>query len=116
VDDADVKTTAALMPTSGQWTGYLSPQGLVEFVRYSLDSFMPPGFPKINIPDYPQSPPVGATAKMLSVGLETHLVIPQQVLSTAGQYVVQVQAAQAGRGPNGPGNQIPAAPLRKPVR
>ncbi len=122
VGDADVAVTTGLLPTGGQWVGYLSPSGMIDFVRSTLEN-AGPAVPKIPIPDFPKTPPIGATAKMLSIGMETHLVVPAKVLTAGGQYFKQFQAPQGVQiqiAPGGPGGPPavppPAAPPKKPRR
>ncbi len=94
--DPQVKIATDLLPTGGQWTGYLSVDGLVRYVRSMLETALPPGAPKIKVPDFPESPPIGATAKMLPFGMETHIVVPAPLVTAIGKYIPQVQAAVAG--------------------
>jgi hypothetical protein len=126
VGDADVAVTAGLLPTGGQWVGYLSPAGMIDFVRSTLEN-AGPAVPKIPVPDFPTTPPVGATAKMLSIGMETHLVVPAKVLTAGGQYFKQFpvpQAVQIQIQPGGPGGppvapppgMLPPAAPKKPRR
>jgi hypothetical protein len=91
VGDPSVKTTAALLPTSCQWTGYVSAAGCVAFARNARQALAPPGQPGPQIPDFPNAPPLGLTAKLLPIGLETHLVVPADTVSAIGAYVRQLQ-------------------------
>jgi hypothetical protein len=90
--DADVVKTAALLPSGGQWSGYLSPNGAVGFVKWIIETMIPEGDGRPTIPDFPASPPIGAVVKAVPGQLQAEAVVSPAVLEAIGQYVGLVQS------------------------
>jgi hypothetical protein len=90
--DADVVKTAALLPSGGQWSGYLSPSGAVGFVKWIIETVVPEGDGRPTIPDFPASPPIGAVVKAVPGQLQAEAVVSSAVLEAIGQYVGLVQS------------------------
>jgi hypothetical protein len=93
VTDPLISETAALLPEGAQWVGFLSPAGMLEFVRKTMSTIVPQGR-QITIPDFPESPPLGFAVKLSSTALDTDFVIPHSVLKATGNYVQKVRNAQ----------------------
>ena len=91
-NDAEVQKTAALLSSDAPAVGYLSPQGTIEFFKRMLPAILPPGVPfPVNIPDFPQTPPVGLAVQTAPNELQTTLVVPAEVLKAIGQYVKHIR-------------------------
>lgn len=90
-ENANFAKTVGLLPAGGQWAACISPTGFVELMKAGMEQ-AGPGVP-FKLPEFAQTPPIGATAKMLSVGLETHLVVPAEVLTAGGKFVQDFQKA-----------------------
>jgi hypothetical protein len=91
--DPQVAETAALLPDGAQWVGYLSPTGMFRTVRTFVGAVVPRG-QQINLPDFPESPPVGFAVKVTTTELDTDLVFPSKTIKATGEYVQKVRGAQ----------------------
>jgi hypothetical protein len=90
--DADVSKTAALLPSDAQTVAYVSPQGTIQFVKRMMATLLPPGMAeRMNIPDFPQSPPLGFAVKVAPNEVQTTLAAPVEVLKAIGQYVQHIR-------------------------
>jgi hypothetical protein len=90
--DADVSKTASLLPSDAQAVTYVSPQGTIQFVKRMMTTLLPPGMAeRMNIPDFPQSPPLGFAVKVAPNEVQTTLAAPVEVLKAIGQYVQHIR-------------------------
>ncbi len=81
---AEVKGTAALLPSDPVAVGYLSPAGVVDFFMWFLPAVAPPGA-ELSFPDLPRTP-VGFAVTVGENEVQTHLAVPGEVTrSVAGQ-------------------------------
>ena len=92
--DPELLKTAKLLPTDAPWVGYVSPSGSVAFFKRMMDTMMPEGMPRPNIPDFPASPPIGVAVKALPGELQAEIVVPSAMLDAIGKYVGMVQNEQ----------------------
>jgi len=79
--DAEVAKTAALLPADAVAVGYLSPSGMLDFVKRIMPAFAPPGA-ELTFPDFPRTPPVGFAVKTAPNEVHAHLVVPAEVIQT----------------------------------
>jgi hypothetical protein len=92
--DADLAKVAAMLPAGAQWVGYISPSGAVALAKWGVDSLVPEGVDKPNIPDFPTSPPIGAAVKAVPDQLQVEVVVPSAVLDAIGKFVGLVEGAE----------------------
>jgi hypothetical protein len=86
--DAELSKTAALLPPDAPMAAYLSLPGTVEIVKRTVFTLLPPGMlEKLNIPEFPQTPPLGFAVQTAPNQLQTTLVVPAEVLKAIGKYV-----------------------------
>jgi hypothetical protein len=91
-DNADLAKTVALLPPGAPVVAYLSPQGLVGLVKRMVSSFLPPGMQeRMEVPDFPQTPPLGFAVKTAPNVVETTLVVPAEVIKAIAQYVQHIR-------------------------
>ena len=87
-DEAGVAQTAAMLPPGAQWVGLLSPRGGAAFVARMMKAIVPPGTQGVpEIPEFPETPPVGFGVQLSPSGLDTDLAIPAAVLEAISQTV-----------------------------
>ncbi len=88
-----VQTTARLLPDKAQWVGYISPQGILQYVQRMIETLVPEQqrqqIPRI--PDFPSSPPLGFSLYYDGKALEAGLVAPAESLTALGKYIQEMQ-------------------------
>jgi hypothetical protein len=94
--DASLAQTAAMLSTDAPWGGYLSPRGVVNFVKQAVQGSGDDGEPSVQIPEFPATPPLGLAVTIEPDGLRSHTVIPAATLEAIGQYAVQGFARRGG--------------------
>jgi hypothetical protein len=93
--EANVAKTTALLPANPQWLAVISPAGAVDMANHVLSLAMP----GMQIPRFPQTPPLGVGCKLSADGLESRLVVPAGTLQAIGAYARQLKQMQgAGAG------------------
>ena len=90
--NSDVAKTAALLPSDAAVVGYVSPQGVMGFVRQLFASAAESGAPVPDLPEFPATPPVGFALSTSADELNGTIVIPPEVIRAVGQYAEQMQA------------------------
>lgn len=88
--DASIQKTAALLPEDTGLVGYLSPGGAVTWFKNIATKFGAPDAVG-DIPEFPATPAVGISAKMVTGGLETEMVVPAELPKAVKQYVGTVR-------------------------
>ncbi len=96
-DEAGVAQTVAMLPKGAQWLGFLSPRGAAAFVSRLVTTVTPPGVPVPNIPEFPETAPIGFGVQLSTSGLDTDLVVPAAVLEAVSQTVRKAIAEQRGK-------------------
>jgi hypothetical protein len=87
----EVAKTAAMLPQGSQWVGYLSPKGLIDLINRLAPLVMfEPGKKNI-LPDFPETPAVGFSAKAVQGELQTTCLVPAAVMKAIAQYIGDVQ-------------------------
>jgi len=98
-DDAQIKTTAAMLPAELNWVGFVNAGGYMELVKKFMGVAMAgngaAGFLPL-IPPFPDAPPIGFSARVNSTSLEGHIVVPMGLAETVRDYVMQLQGAFGG--------------------
>jgi hypothetical protein len=90
--NAELAKTVALLPADAPMAAYLSPQGTVELVKRMIAAFVPPGMQeRMNVPDFPQTSPLGLAVKSGTNEVLTTLVVPADVLAAIGKYVRHIR-------------------------
>ncbi len=117
--NAGVAKTAALLPSHAAMVAYLSPEGVVAFVKQIASAVVPPeaGL-NLNIPEFPKTPPIGMAVTTAPNELQSCVVIPLEVLKGIAQYVGKIRAGQGDEpiaSPATPAQKTPAkrAPAKK---
>jgi hypothetical protein len=100
----DVAATMKLLPKESQWLGFISPKGVVEFVKVIVTAVAPGG--PGQLPPFPDTPPVGFAAKMTPQGFDTSLVVPKETLAGISSYALMMHQLQPGV------NGVPQQPRR----
>ena len=105
-NDKQLAKTAARLPRGSQWVGYVSPRGSVAFANRTmvvmnkalLDQFEADGVvienrPKAipSIPEFPESPPVGFSMKIVKGRLQADMVVPDAVIRAIGKYTAKLR-------------------------
>jgi hypothetical protein len=93
----DIAKTTALLPAGAQWTAYVSPQGLLQWVDELLRNVLPPES-NFRIPSFPATEPIGLGARVSASGLDAEIVLPENVVAGIGQFVGTVQQMIQGGG------------------
>jgi hypothetical protein len=98
-DDAQIKAAAALLPPESHWVGYMNVGGYMELVKKFMAAALaanggPNFFPPI--PPFPDSPPIGFSAKVNPASLEGHIVVPMGLAEAVRDYVMQMQGVFGG--------------------
>ena len=97
--DEAIAKTAALLPPGAPLVAYWSPRGTIDFVNRGIAMFAPDGAP-FELPEFPRTPPVGFAVTTSPNEVQTHLVIPVEVLKAISTYAAAVQKSVGG----GPAN------------
>ena len=74
-----------LLP-GGQWVGYWSPSGTVDFINSTPGRFGLGEGPKGQLPPFPTTTPIGITVKANVAGIVKAFYIPDDVVKAAGSY------------------------------
>ena len=94
--DGTITKTGALLPEGSQWTAYISPQGVIQWVDTLLKQL--PAELNFRLPPFPASDPIGAAVRVKPDGLDAELVLPDTVIAGIGQYVGLIQQMMQGGG------------------
>ncbi len=92
-----VAATAALLPSDAMAVGYWSPEGTIDFVRQAIGLFAPAGGLDVEVPPFPQCPPIGVSGTVSEEEIRTHLVVPSEALAAIGKYVGEIRRMIAER-------------------
>ncbi len=98
VEDAAVAQTLAMLPSDAQWVGLISPRGGVSFASRLVATFSPEAAAEAQIPELPETPPVGLGALVSPSACDTYFVVPAAVLEAAS---AAIQKAALERGTPG---------------
>ena len=85
---ADVKQTAALLPSDAVAVGYLSPSGMIEFIKQVVPAFAPPGS-SLELPEFPQMPPVGFAVTTAPNEVQCQMVVPGKVIKSIAETLIK---------------------------
>jgi hypothetical protein len=97
-EDEQLRQTSSLLIQQPHGVFYLSPHGMVQFAKYMIASMpLPPG--ALDLPAFPESPPVGAAARIDAAGVDLEAVAPQAMVTALAEYVEQIKQLRP-RGPN----------------
>ncbi len=88
--EASIAKTTALLPEEASLVAHLSPRGMVAWSKNIAGNFLPPAMLG-NIPEFPETPTIGFSAKMVSGGLETELIVPAELPKTIKEYAESMQ-------------------------
>jgi tetratricopeptide (TPR) repeat protein len=94
--EAGVSKTAGMLPPDAVLIGYLSPQGMIEFVKRMASVIMPAEMKvEEKIPEFPKTPPIGFAVTTAPNELQTCLVVPGEVLLAVPKYIEKITSPQA---------------------
>jgi hypothetical protein len=88
--EASIKKIKTLLPKDASLIAYLSPRGMLAWVKNIATTLMPPGMLG-EIPEFPETTAIGFSAKMVPGGLETELVVPAELPKVIKEYVERVR-------------------------
>ena len=92
-DEAGVAKTTAMLPAGAQWLGFLSPRGGAAFVARMVKALAPPGAAGVpEIPEFPETSPIGFGVQFSPAGLDTDLAVPADVLEKASETIRKAMA------------------------
>jgi hypothetical protein len=93
-DSASVQQTLKLIDPSATWTGVMSPKGCVEWVLRVYNKLLAqlgPGAPEL--PEYPDTPPVGFGLSLSKDRITAELVWPVETLEGLAAYIKKLQGS-----------------------
>ena len=88
----DVQKTVMLLPKGTQFSMLADIGGFLKFTNRLMDVMVPPGQPKIVMPEAPVAPPVGIGAKITTEGAALHIVLPAATQDSIGRLVDRFKA------------------------
>jgi hypothetical protein len=95
--DVQLATTSVLLPTGANMVAYVSPAGMIDFVKQMAGVTLPPGInPLAKLPAFPATPPVGFALTTAPNELQTEFVVPADVVQAIRQFTMDVMAKQSG--------------------
>jgi len=90
--DDGIQATAKLLLEKAQLVGYVSPEGMLQYVQQMIQSLAPLE-QQVKIPPFPSSPPLGFSFQYDGEALEAGMVAPAEFLTALGKYIQAVQQA-----------------------
>ena len=84
--DAEVAGVTALLPSGTTWSGYLSPKGMFDMVVRVMVPMLPPGT-WAKFPEFRETPPIAVALTTGPDDVESHLIVPAEVLKAIGEMV-----------------------------
>ena len=96
--DRQVAKTAAMLPAGAPWVVYWSPQGTVDFARRMVALFaeIGAGAGAPEIPEFPQTPAVGAVIIKAPDEVRLEAVVPAETLKAGAAYILKLQQGVPG--------------------
>ncbi len=90
--DNRIQKTAKLLSKDAQMVGFLSPQGTVQFVKWMMEIFVPPGQAVPPLPDFPEKAlPMGFAVSFSGKSIDFEWVTPEESLVSLGEYIRMLQ-------------------------
>ncbi len=100
LSEADSVQRAAAKVDKGNFgAGYVSPAGLVAFANSMIRAAAPEGKKVVELPDFPQAPPIAWTVNAEGAAVEAELVVPAETLKAIAGYGPLVREALAPKAP-----------------
>jgi hypothetical protein len=97
--DEQLRQTSSLLTKQPHGVFYLSPHGMVQFAKYMMANMpLPPG--AFDLPAFPESPPVGAAARIDATGVDFEAVAPKAMVAALAEYVELIKQLRRPRGQN----------------
>jgi hypothetical protein len=94
--DAGVSKTAGMLPPDAILISYLSPQGMIEFVKRMASVIFPPEMKvTVRLPEFPKTPPLGFAVTTAPSELQMCLVVPGEVILTVPRYINAIRSQAA---------------------
>jgi hypothetical protein len=91
-DAAGVQTTLQLLPSRPSWAGVASPRGVVAWLERLYNKlFAQLGPVAFELPDYPESPPIGFAVTISDDRLSGEAALPKQSLAALADFVETLQ-------------------------
>lgn len=90
-DTKEVAKATARLPKQAAWRLYFSPAGLIGFVNRMMAVSLPEGAPRIELPDFPETPPIAWMGSAGKAEFREQMVVPAEVLNAVVPYVGQVR-------------------------
>lgn len=89
-----IATTQALLDDQAPWQGFVSPRGMTQWITRWLDALgtvVGGRRAAPEIPAFPESPPLGLSAKISDGVVEADMVIPAAALEALSSYIQTIQ-------------------------
>ena len=102
-DQGVMEAHKKLLP-GGQWVGFWSPAGVVDFINASFAKFGKEGAQN-QLPQFPTTMPVGMTIKADATGMVKQFFIPEDVVKAIGSYKTTLQQTSQKTGQSGQNQQ-----------
>lgn len=93
-DSAAVQTCVKLLEPNAPWQALVSPQGCVAWAKRFVDQVFGQLGGAINVPDFPDSPPVGFSASLAADQFHVEMVWPVDTLESLADYIKTCMKAE----------------------
>jgi hypothetical protein len=90
-DEPGVAKTAGLLLRNPDMVAYLSPRGAVAWFGRLMDAVLPPEVEKPELAEFPETAPIGISAKIVAGGLEAEMVVPAELPQAVMEYAQQMR-------------------------
>lgn len=91
-EEESIKKAAARLGEGNLGRGYFNPAGLVTFVNSMIETVAPEG-QKVQLPDFPETPPVAWTVSAAGTLAEVELVVPGELIEAGVGYAAEMRQA-----------------------
>ena len=95
-EEESVKKAAARLGEGNLGRGYFNPAGLVTFVNSMIETMAPEG-QKVQLPPFPETPPVAWTVNADGSAADVELVVPGELIEAGVGYAAQVRQTFNGK-------------------
>ncbi|MEO2049500.1 MAG: hypothetical protein ABGX16_23325 [Pirellulales bacterium] len=90
-DETGIPKIASLLGQNPDMVAYLSPSGIVGWISRLMGGVLPPGVEIPEIPQFPKTLPVGFSAKIVTGGFETELVVPARLPRVVKEFIPSIR-------------------------
>ncbi|HUS38285.1 MAG TPA: hypothetical protein VMX74_02480 [Pirellulales bacterium] len=94
--DRQIRKTSGMLMDEPHMVGYASARGMIQLASYFM-TLVPGGIAGVDLPPFPDVPPIGTAVKLRGSHLEAETVVPDEFLSALAEYIELVKQQQAER-------------------